>query len=45
MRSYKLKKQVQALDNDMIRLSETKNLIQERQVIDKDHIDKFNIKD
>ena len=42
----KLKKQVQALDNDMIRLSvKLKILIQERQVIDKDHIDKFNIKD
>ena len=42
----KLKKQVQALDNDMIRLSvKLKILIQERQVIDKDHVEKFQIKD
>ena len=42
----KLKKQVQALDNDMIRLSvKLKILIQERQVIDKDHVEKFQIRD
>tara|TARA_A100001011_G_scaffold397098_1_gene497045 strand:- start:407 stop:697 length:291 start_codon:yes stop_codon:yes gene_type:complete len=41
----KLKKQVQALDNDMIRLSvKLKILIQERHVIDKDHVEKFQIK-
>jgi hypothetical protein len=41
----KLKKQVQALDNDMIRLSvKLKILIQERHVIDKDHVEKFEVK-